>query len=133
LAVIQALLDKPEDRVISQPPQPESCAKDLAARALLVAAILVMAGGMEEPQIPTMAGVEQAATPETVVTHRVAVQVEAGLAAVSTVLPMALAAVAVWGLLGKVVQALTLTKRAVAVLAGKHLQREKTQLGRMVM
>jgi hypothetical protein len=133
LAVIQALLDKPEDRVISQPPQPESCAKDLAARALLVAAILVMAGGMEDPQIPTMAGVEQAATPEAVVAQRITAQVGVGQAAVPTVLAMALAAVAVWGLLGKVLQAFTLTKRAVAVLAGKHLQREKTHLGRMVM
>jgi hypothetical protein len=92
-----------------------------------------MAVETAETQMPTMAGVEQAATPETVVTHRLMVQVEVGQAAVPTVLPMALAAVAVWGLLGKVVQAFTLTKRAVAVLAGKHLQREKTHLGRMVM
>ena len=93
----------------------------------------MMVAGTEGTAILTMAGAGLVATPETVVIGGLMVRVEVEQAAGLTVLPMAIAAAAVWGLLGKVLQGLLLTMQAAAVLAEKHQPRCKTPIQATLM
>jgi hypothetical protein len=75
-----------------------------------------------------MVEVEQGATPETGAVEAQAAQAAARQAPRLTVATMVIAAVAAWGLMGRALQEVPLTMLALAVLAEKHLTREKTDI-----
>jgi hypothetical protein len=75
-----------------------------------------------------MVEVEQGATPETGAVEAQAARAAARQAPRLTVLIMVIAAVAAWVLLGRALQEVPLPMLALAVLAEKHLTREKTDI-----
>jgi hypothetical protein len=87
----------------------------------------MMAVETVDSEIP-LVEVEQGATPETGAVEAQTARAAAGQARTLTVLVMETLAVAVWGLMGRVLQEMPVPMLAVAVLAEKHLTREKTAI-----